>query len=349
MQANRTRFIVGVILGLALLGWFLWSIHWPELRAALARVDPARVALAALILFGEFILRTLRWGVLLRPVTPGATFRDLFAATVVGAAVNTLLPARAGDVARPLVANRRTGTPLSSVVATNVVERVFDLVGLLFVFVLMMFSLPDTVGPEGELVQNLRRYGTLFGSAGLLGLVFFVVLVTARTFARRLFHGAVAVLPPRVATPLLRVFDGFMGGLTAMRSARDVLLATTLSLLLWLNGVAAIRILLSAFDIDLPFGAACFTAVAIALTVVLPQAPGFVGVFHVAIEKTLVLWGQASAPAQAFAILFWGISFVPVTAVGLVALWREGLSLSRVLAHHAPGSAPQADAGPPHD
>ncbi len=63
----------------------------------------------------------------------------------------------------------------------------------------------------------------------------------------------------------------------------------------------------------------------IALTVALPQAPGFIGVFHVAMEKTMLLWGQADANAQGFAIVFWAVSFLPVTIVGVVAIWREGL------------------------
>ena len=58
-----------------------------------------------------------------------------------------------------------------------------------------------------------------------------------------------------------------------------------------------------------PFGAACFTGVAIALTVALPQAPGFVGVFHVAMQKTMILWGQGDADANGFAIVFWAVSF----------------------------------------
>jgi hypothetical protein len=97
--------------------------------------------------------------------------------------------------------------------------------------------------------------------------------------------------------------------------------------------------------------AACFTTVVIALTVVVPQAPGFFGVFHVAIEKTMVLW--LSAPilgysiaeeepliqaAKAFAIVFWGVSFIPVTVIGLMAMLREGLTFSSI---HEVRNAPE--------
>ena len=122
-----------------------------------------------------------------------------------------------------------------------------------------------------------------------------------------------------------------------MRRNRDIAICIGLSLLLWTNGALAVQALFWAFDIDLPFGAACFTAVAIALAVVLPQAPGFVGVFHMAIEKTMVLWGLDVTNSKAFAIIFWAVSFLPVTALGLAAIWNEGLSLS--------GLAKQKDSG----
>ena len=89
----------------------------------------------------------------------------------------------------------------------------------------------------------------------------------------------------------------------------------------------AIYFLFQAFSLSLPPGAACFTAAAIALAVVLPQAPGFLGVFHIAMEKTMLLWEVDPHHAKGFAVVFWGVSFIPVTLLGLLGLWREGLSL----------------------
>ena len=109
--------------------------------------------------------------------------------------------------------------------------------------------------------------------------------------------------------------------------------AGILSIAMWLNGALAIWFLFQAFGFELPFAAACFTGVAIALTVALPQAPGFIGVFHIAIEKTMVLWGVPDAESKGFAIVFWAVSFVPVTVVGLVAMWREGLGMKDVTEH----------------
>ena len=115
----------------------------------------------------------------------------------------------------------------------------------------------------------------------------------------------------------MRLFDGFVKGLGNTTDTSGLWLSGLLSVGMWLNGAFAIFCLFKAFSLALPFGAACFISVAIALSVALPQAPGFVGVFHVAIETTLLLWAQDATIAKGFALIFWGVSFVPVTLIGL--------------------------------
>lgn len=321
-------------LGIAVSGgaalWFAWGVQWTSLGATLGGVRVGWVLAAAAILVLEFVLRALRWQVLLRPLGATARLGDLWAATVIGAAANTLLPLRAGEVAKPLVATRRTGYALMSVVATAVMERVFDLFGMLTVLVAMVLVLPASAEAEGELVYNLKLYGGLFGFAALTAMGVFFALATRPGGARSAFARIVSIAPKPVAMRFLALFDGFVAGLGSSRDLRGLLQAGALSVWMWMDGAVAIWCLFQAFGMALPLGAACFTAVAIALTVALPQAPGFIGVFHVAMEKTMILWGQPPASAQGFAIVFWAVSFLPVTALGLLALWREGLSMADI-------------------
>ncbi len=342
MKQLPKRFVLGLALGVLLLGWFLYTTEWPAFLDELARVRLGWVALSALVLLGEFMLRAIRWRILLARIAPQASLGALLSATLIGGAVNTLLPARAGDLARPLVAHRRTGVPLSSLIATNVVERVFDLVGLLFVLLLALALLPRIHGPEGELVDNLRRYGLPMGLLGMVGLVTMFFVARNKAWFEPRLDAVVQRLPGRLATTVARLMGGLMDGLAAMAHPADIAAAVGVSLVLWFNGALSIFVLFQAFDIPLPFGASAFTAVALALTVVLPQAPGFVGVFHMAIEKTMVLWGLEVSPAKGFAVVLWGVSFLPVTLVGLAALWREGISLGSLLVRDKPDIAADA-------
>ncbi len=327
MRQRLLRLLPGIVVSVGFTAWFLLRAHWGELADALYGVDLRWVAVSAAVLFTEFVIRALRWKVLLWEIAPRARAWRLFVATTVGMALNVVLPFRAGDFARPWLGSRETGTPMLPLFTVAVIERVFDILGLLSVFLLMLAVLPANAEAHGQLVTNLKVYGTAFGVAGVLGLGTFLVLASQEARARSTFVRLASLAPGPLANKFITLFDGFVGGLSSVRSGKALLQSALLSMLHWFNGSLSIYALMHAFGIDLPFAAACFTTVAIALTVALPQAPGFFGVFHFAIENTLTLWGQDPGPAQAFAIVFWGVSFLPITTVGAFFWWKEGLSM----------------------
>jgi len=327
MKSSHIRLAAAVFMSAIGVWWFAYDVMWSDVWLVTQNAQLSWIALAAAALLGEFFLRAHRWRVLLRPLGHEVRLLDLWSASVIGAAVNTLVPLRAGEIAKPMVAARRTGHRLSTLFATNVMERVFDLMGMVSVLVIMVFLLPGAPGDDA-LVVNLHRYGSLIGFGSVAALAVFFTLATRKTAARHLFERILSLAPPPMRSPFLSLFDGFVSGLGSTRDRSALLQAGVLSVAMWLNGAMAIWFLFQAFGFNLPFAAACFTGVAIALTVALPQAPGFIGVFHVAIEKTMVLWGVPDNESKSFALIFWVVSFVPVTVVGMIAMWREGLSFS---------------------
>lgn len=329
MKEQAPKLILGMGIGVFALIWFFWEMDINAIQTELLNIKLWWVFLSILILVGEFGIRALRWQVLLKPMGYRISLKLLFSAQVIGAALNTILPLRVGELAKPYVVSKKTGHPFIAITATAVMERVFDILGMVTVLALMVFLLGDSPKTNTEnaiLVNNLQLYGGIFGVFALLCMVLFFILTSRQEKARPVFEKIISICPEKLRVFFLRLFDGFVLGLISIQSKRAIVQAAGLSILMWLNGALAIFCLFKAFTLPLPFGAACFTSVAIALTVALPQAPGFVGVFHIAIEKTLLLWGMALGPAKGFAIVFWAVSFVPVTVIGMIRLWREGLN-----------------------
>jgi len=348
--------ILGVSITVLMTYWFLRNSHWGEISENLAGVNLVWVGIATFALLFEFLLRAIRWKFVLSPVKGTAPLGGLLSATLIGGAINTLLPARAGDVARAIVGSRHTELPVTTIVATNVMERVYDIFGLVSVLIFMLISIPDEVTQHGgELVTNLKVYGAIFGVAACIAMATFLALASKGEKSKALFAKFLVIFPDAISDKIMGMFDSFIVGFASTRDRRLLWISAGLSVLLWANLAFAVYALFQAFGLGLPISAACFTTVVIALTVVVPQAPGFFGVFHIAIEKTMVLW--LSAPlletgldagdpivqaSKAFAIVFWGVSFIPVTIFGLAAMFREGLSLSFIAnerdRHFAEGS-----------
>lgn len=333
MKRSLLRLLPGLLVSGGFLFWFLSTAHWTEVGQSLAGVSIPWVIGSAAVLFTEFFLRSLRWKVLLGPLRalenlPPLRLGRLFVVTVVGMSLNVVLPFRAGDFARPFLGNRETGIRIAPLITIAVMERVFDILGLVSVLMIMVLTLPSDAAAHGELVVNLKVYGGTLGILGVCGLATMFILAVKREHARGIFELLARLFPGPLRNKVLQLYDGLADGLEVVRDLRRVALAMLISLIHWLNGAISIFLLFKAFAMPLPFSAACFTTVAIALAAALPQAPGFVGVFHAAIQATLELWGMPADPAKAYAILFWAVSFVPIAVVGILLFWRERLRLA---------------------
>lgn len=332
------KMLPGAVISLAFTAFFVLGIHWEDLRQVPSRVDPTQILLAAGVLFLEFPLRALRWRVLLLPLQqtssrPPLSLPHLLRITLIGYLANLLLPARAGELVRPAIASRDGGLPLPAMIVLCVFERVFDIVGLVGVLVSTAWLLPQA----GAVHLSTTEMAWLSTTTRMLAGLSLAALVGLFTFSLRAqamrpwVEAAAAHLPGPVGRLTLRLFGATVQGLWAFRGGWGPVLAGLLSLLIWFNGGLAIWILMSAFGIILPWAAAGFLQVTIALAVAPPQLPGFIGLFQFATQKTLQVWGVDIGLAQGFAMAFWLVSFAPLMVTGGIALWSSRLSLTTLL------------------
>lgn len=325
MKSIDKRVIAGGVLGLGLSVWFVSSIEWGPLVAALGQIDPVWIGLSVLFMVGEWVLRGLRWAVLIRHLDEDAPLGAMVSATFVGAALNTLIPLRGGDFVRPAVLARARNLPYTTVFSTTILERLLDILGILVVLGVMIVLLPAGSG-DGDFIATLKGYGVWLAVMGILAVLLALLLGTRR--ARDTVQALLRPLPEGVRGRMLAFFDELVVGLAVAGNPARLIGAILATFAVWAVGLCSILALFQAFDLSLPVSAALFVEGAIALSVAIPQAPGFVGVFHVVMEKTLTLWDTPSGSAQAAALVFWAVSFVPITLIGLVEAWRQGLGIT---------------------
>ena len=136
--------------------------------------------------------------------------------------------------------------------------------------------------------------------------------------------------PERVRSLGIRVLHAFTDGLAVLHSAPNVLIAGSLSVLVWLPHVLIIHLLLVSFDIHLPLFASLLLLVSLAIGVMVPSAPGFVGTIQYVCVLGLALFDIGREQALSFSIVYHASVFVPVTVVGLVYLFAERLSFTDI-------------------
>ena len=149
---SRVRTVLILLLTIGLLWFFLRNADMAQVWAEMRRARPGQLLAAVLVTGLTYALRALRWQYVLSPL--GEThFSNAFRATVIGFAATFLLPARAGEVIRPLLLARREGLPATATFATVILERLMDMVTVLSLFA--VFVLTETqAARRGELDET---------------------------------------------------------------------------------------------------------------------------------------------------------------------------------------------------
>lgn len=320
-------------LGLLVTAFLLWFVLkgvdlagvWAEVRGA----NVLLLALAVTIATITFLLRALRWKVLLAPIHPGTGLRSRFAAVNIGFMANNLLPARVGEFARAYALARMEPVPASGAFASLVVERFLD--GLAIVlFMLLAVAAPGF--PRELLASQTALGGVIQGVMGILAvlLTFMVLLLLFPRPVVAMAERVAGFLPGRLARLLVDSLEAFLDGLKVFRSPRLLLLAVLWSLAVWAWQSLAFWVGFRAFGIQVGYDAALFVNATVAFLVGVPAAPGFFGTFHAGAKMGLAAYGVPAAPTLAFAFGFHLGGFFPVTFIGLYYAWKLGLSLKEV-------------------
>ena len=117
------------------------KIEWSSLSAAFRDAKYIYILPTIILLFISFYIRTIRWSVLISPIKKVSVL-NLFSVTMIGFMVNNVLPARLGEVIRPVMIARKEKIKVSASIATVVMERIFDVLGIIVIASLLFYFLP---------------------------------------------------------------------------------------------------------------------------------------------------------------------------------------------------------------
>jgi uncharacterized membrane protein YbhN (UPF0104 family) len=197
--------------------------------------------------------------------------------------------------------------------------------------VLVLFALAILIA--GVPVPREIQTAGMLGAAGALGGV--VVLFVLAGHPERLGRWASTLtswLPARVAPAAEHLVQTFIGGLKIMRSPQDLAWSIAWSVPLWLSIAFGIVFTTWAFGLAMSFTGSFLVVGYLTVGVAVPT-PGATGGFHYFYKLALTqLFDAPESAAGAAAIVLHLVTFVPVTILGLIYMWQDGLTLGQVQA-----------------
>jgi uncharacterized protein (TIRG00374 family) len=294
------------------------KVDFGETWRSMRHADYVYVLPSAAAVIASLFIRAVRWRLLLSPMK-SVPIKSLFAATMMGAMGNNVLPARLGEVVRADAIGRRESLSRSASFATIVVERMIDLFTVLVFLGVVVVYVPFP--------SEIKTGGYTMLLVSLAALAFLLFLRTKTSSALKVLRFFCRPFPEKLGLRIERLMMSFVDGLEILTRARHMPAIAILSVLTWLAMTGSIVFMFKAFGMSqLSIDAAVVVLVATAFGVMIPAAPGFVGTFHVSCQLALAIYGVDRASALAYSIVLHATQWVPVTAIGLAYFVAANLS-----------------------
>lgn len=311
---------VGVTIGVSI--YAFWDVDLPRLGSLLT--GGAYWVLAPFwgLLFLFYLLTAVRWGIILSPVQRFVV-AELAPAVLVGAAGNNLLPARMGELLRAVVFALRFRLSTSGVLATVVLERLLDILAILFFYFVAVFTIrpfPDSL--------RLGLGPTIIGVGSVIAAI--MVFLRWPLWFDALWQRISRPLPASLRSRGNKLVHNVAAGLSALKSTKLVAQMVLHSCLKWLACAAMVWLSLYSYGVLVPIGVALVVVAVTALALTLPNVPGFFGMMQAAFVLALTPFDVSREAALAASVLFLFAQYVPVTLAGVFLFVSTGLKLSDV-------------------
>jgi len=339
---KRSRYALPMLLGLLVLGGALyysiqhnpdWQEFDPEVFLQTLRgLDWRWLALSVVAIYATYLLRALRWRVLIRPLKKDPSVLGLLSATVIGFGAIGIM-GRAGELVRPYLIARQENLPVSSQLAVWVLERAFDTLILLAAvgFAVGQIDL-DSLHTTPEIHQWVQTTGQVVG-AGTATLL--LVLVLLRGYYDPLsawLTARLGFLARRQQRAIEHFLEVFGQGLHSLRDAGSTLLCLLLSLVQWLFIAAGYYAVLASSPSGphLTFSQnLIFMGMIMAGSIV--QIPGVGGGIQITTVLALTeLFGVTVEVASGMALLIWVLTFLAVVPPALALVAWNGLTWGKL-------------------
>lgn len=320
--------LLGFALTAFFLGLILTRIQFDKVGEAFANANYLYLIPATAITMVAYLVRALRWQVILKP-TKSISFGRSYSIMMIGFMANNLLPARIGEFVRAYTLGAKENISKTLSLATIILERVCDGLTLIGLMGLGLIFFPSP--KQSDQVSFVEIFSTtLFAGATL----FLIFLLFQERLAIKLVSFFMKPLPRRLEHVAHQLLMSFVLGLHALKHRRSILLIFLNSLIVWGLEGTSYYLMLQAFGIQDKLtpvqliGAAVFLLVFVNLGIMIPSAPGYIGVYQAAAVLALGAYGVNESTSFSLALLTNTMQYVTVTIIGLFFFSRLKLNFN---------------------
>ena len=306
------------------IGVFLiwWSIHkmddknWNDCKQAFKSVRYTLFIPVFIILLSSHISRAMRWKILMEPMGFKPRLSNTFFAVMIGYLANLAIP-RLGEVLKCTVLAKYEKVPADKLVGTILIERAADMVCLVLVFMIALFTQAHIIGDFA--INTIRQYflqdnlETIFKRIAILIFILILAMLALKFIFRKYKHIG-------FIQKISAIFEGIKVGLLSVKNLNNKWSFIFHSLFIW--GCYLAGTYIGFFSIQetahLPFAAA-FPVLAFA-SIGMIVTPGGIGTYPLLIMGVMQLYHIEQGFGFANGNLQWIAQALIILAGGFVSL-----------------------------
>ena len=325
----KKRVLIGLAISLIFLYFAFSTVEFKPFADSLQSANYVYLIPIIILIFITYIIRALRWKILLLPVKNIST-HTLFATLFIGNMANNILPLRIGEILRALIIGKSGGISRSLTFATIIVERVMDIVSIFIVSIIVLFIFRI---PEGSTDIQFQKIGFFIA----LFIVFFFIITlflikkTHQTLA--LLEKLLKPIPEKYSIKIIHICVKLIEGFKIIEKKKHFFGVLFLSFLSWFSFIAQVYILLIAFNLIVPYNIpiiASFIITIFATVAVILPTPGFIGSFHAICTQGLLIFNVSKNESLAYVTVLHAVSIIPTIVIGLIYFFKENIKLSQI-------------------
>ena len=299
---NILKYFLLFALSMFLMWYALKGIDFQLVLKQLKDANYFWVAVSLVIAATGYFSRAHRWKMQLDPTGHKASFWAVYNAMMVGYLANLVLP-RAGEVVRCSVLKRTDDIPVKVSLGTVITERVIDLVLLSSFITLTFFVEFDKLhdfftGYLNDKYQSFEQNQFLIYSiVGIMALLTIVAVVLVFIYLNKLRQNAFFI---KMTAFLKGVLDGVFSIMKLQNKGEFILHTVFVWFTYFIMGYIAFFAIPATNGLGLNVALAVFVIGGLGMAA---PVQGGIGIFHLMVQSTLLLYGMSKESGMAYALL----------------------------------------------
>jgi hypothetical protein len=314
MKRHKLLTVSGFIISIFLLYFSLKDVKFYEIIEILKKANLKLIFIPTLFIFASAVLSAFKWS---RIAGSNVRIQDTFIALIIGLFVNNVLPARIGEFVKGYVLSKKTGISFTFGLSTVLIDRFFDLAGLLLI-VFIFF-------PKQSLPAKVSQ--SLF----ILVIILIACMLTMIIMSRKKFTSVVANRLYKIKKPvLLKLAQRFIEigeNIRRINSPLNIICYIAISFLQWLCMSAALYFVTLTLGVSVKFTYIPFICALLNMGLTIPSSPGYIGVYQFLLVYIMSIFSVPKHEGFAVSILFHASWYIPYNILGFIFLLKEHLRI----------------------